>query len=152
MIHIGARNMYLYLPPDEPEMLEMGGEYEPTLKRWRFPVEKKRIIREYIEKNYPDFYNEDLSAEEEDSEEDSEDEGNELGPSPPMDHRLHRAKSFSRYSDSEDSDDSDDSSYRRSRSRSRSQKFKDCPRYREKLTNRQFSKKRDIIKAKSQQQ
>ena len=130
MFQIGTKNVYLYLPPNEQGMIEMGGEYEERLKRWRFPLSSESAIREYVKNMYPTLS--DIEEDEDVSDDDS---------TKPMDRRLHRAQSFSQYDDDEE-DDSDVE-----RSRSRSQKYKECDRCRQPLSNKQFSNKRNLIKS-----
>ena len=130
MLQIGTKNVYLYLPADEEGMLEMGGEYEEKLKRWRFPMASQTIVTEFVKSTYPEFF------EEEDMEEGEEEEDF----SAPIDKRLHRAKSFAQYDEEDDESDVE-------RSRSRSQKYKECERCRLPLTNKQFSTKRNLIKS-----
>ena len=139
MLQIGTKNVYLYLPSDEEGMIEMGGEYEEQLKRWRFPMDSQQIVTEYVKITYPGFFD----CGEDEIVEDMEDEDSD-DLSQPMDKRLHRAKSFSQY-DEDDSENDSDSDMERSRSRS--QKFKDASRSRKSLTNKQFSTKRNVIKA-----
>lgn len=142
MLQIGTKNVFLYLPENEPGIEKLEGEYEQKLKRWRFSLDKKDAVQKFVEDRYPDLFDSDF--EQSDSEYDeSDEEGIEI------DQRLHRAKSFSGYDSDERSSDEDDSSDddRKKRSRSRSHKFKDgCDRYRPKLTNKQFLKKRSNIK------
>lgn len=139
MLQIGTKYVYLYLPSDEPGLVDMGGEYEEKLKRWRFSMDDRQLVTRYVQSVYPEFFRED----DDDSGADEE-EKEEKPMSPPIDKRLHRAQSFSEYDDYEE-DESDESDMERSRSRS--QKFKECDRFRPPLSNKQFSKKRHMIKA-----
>lgn len=132
MLQIGTKNVYLYLPADEEGMVELGGEYEDKLKRWRFPLSSQSVVTNYVKLTYPQFF-----EEEEDDDDDEEDEDF----SPHIDKRLHRAKSFSQYEEDEE-EESD-----LERSRSRSQKYKECDRCRPPLSNKQFSTKRSLIKS-----
>lgn len=132
MFQISKQNVYLYLPPNENGMVEMGGEYDEKLKRWRFPMSSESVVREYVKNMYPTLSDDDEAEDDDDSEEKSVQ---------PMDKRLHRAQSFSRY----DEDDGDESDVERSRSRS--QKYKECNRCRQPLSNKQFVTKRNLIKS-----
>lgn len=142
MLQIGTKYVFLYLPKDEPDIENLGGEYEHKLKRWRFPLEKKYDVQKFIEDRYPELFDSDFDQSDSDDESDEEDIY--------IDQRLHRAKSFSAYDSDERSSDVDEDSSdddMKNRSRSRSHKFKEgCDRYRPKLTNKQFSTKRNSIK------
>lgn len=140
MLQIGTKNVYLYLPVDECGMVELGGEYEEKLKRWRFPLANQDEVTNFVKMTYPEFFD--------DEEIDDDDEEEDASLSPPIDKRLHRAKSFSRYDDDDEDEDMDMSDVERSRSRS--QKFKDCERCRPQLSNKQFSNKRNLIKSRMQ--
>jgi len=141
MLQIGTKNVFLYLPEDEPGIEKLGGEYEQKLKRWRFSMDKKEVARQFVEDRYPDLFDSDF-----DKSDDAENDESDIE----IDQRLHRAQSFSGYdSDERSSDDEDDSSDDdgKTRSRSRSNKFKEgYDRYRPKLSNKQFSKRRNSIK------
>lgn len=146
MFQIGTKNVFLYLPENEPGIEKLEGEYEKKLKRWRFPPEKKDDVLKFVETRYPDLFDSDFEQSDYYSDYDESDGDFEI------DQRLHRATSFTGLEDigrgtttDKSSDDSDDE--RKSRSRSRSRKFKEgCDRYRPKLTNKQFTKKRNNIK------
>lgn len=135
MLQIGTKNVYLYLPEDEKSLFELGGEYEEKLKRWRFPKDQVKAVTTYVRNTYPEFFDED--------EEDEDDESEEMVNSKPIDKRLHRAKSFSQYDEEDEDEDMSDLE----RSRSRSQKYKDCSRCRAPLSNKQFCTKRNLIKS-----
>lgn len=137
MLQVGTKNVFLYLPSDEEGVVEMGGEYDEKLKRWRFPLSNQFEVTEFVKQKYPEFF------EEGDEEEDDEEEDHSM--SPPIDKRLHRAQSFSQYDDEDEDDDEELSDLERSRSRSR--KFKKCARCRAPLSNKQFCTKRNLIKS-----
>lgn len=138
MFQIGTKNVFLYLPEDEPGIKELGGAYERELKRWRFSPDKKEVVLKFVKDRYPALFDSDFEPSDDESEvEDFK-----------MDQRLRRAKSFVTSGESDESSDFESSDEdEKSRSRSRSHKFKEgCGRYRPKLTNNQFSKKRADIK------
>jgi hypothetical protein len=134
MIEVKTKNVYLYRSEDEQGLQELGGTYEPVLKRWAFSRDKKDVVYKFVEQNYPDYFDSD-NCQSSDSDNDSE-----------IDRRLHRAKSFSEYESDSETSEKDS----KSRSRSRSQKFKaGCDRSRPKLTNKQFTQRRNAINAKT---
>lgn len=108
MFQQGTKNLYVYLPVDNPQMKTFADLYEGVFdeqySRWKFS-------NAYKAKILPELNTPPLDSSESDSEfEDSGVVCDDLDNSPlRVDKRLHRAQSFSRYeSDSESGSDNED--------------------------------------------
>ncbi len=121
MFQQGTKNLYVYLPLDNPQMKSFAdlyeGEFDQQYSRWKFPnSHKKKILSEIAtppldsdSDSEPKQAPSSKAPSNLDSD-DGEGEGDDLSKSPlRIDKRLHRAQSFSRYeSDSESESDNED--------------------------------------------
>jgi len=127
MFQQGTKNLYVYLPVDNPQMKSFADLYEGVFdqqySRWKFSnAHKKKILSELDTPpldsgtdSEPEDPKVNLKANSKvylnkDSNKDSDNDGDDLSKSPlRMDKRLHRAQSFSRYeSDSESESENED--------------------------------------------